>query len=262
LGIPVLEGREFAETDRAETRPVIVISQQFADRFWPGISPLGQMIDDAEVVGVAANASYRSLVPDQEEFPNDPDVFIPIVRNAPASLQVAVRGSVDPTELAQIIRSEVHGLDPMLPIFGVTTLADLVEAQVGASRAATQQLGAFAIIALLLAVGGLFGVMAYSVGRQAGEIGLRMALGATSRRIRMVFLGRAMGLVLAGVLIGVTLSIAVVRVLDSQLYGVASNDWTTYSAAGGLFLIVGLAACLMPALRATRIDPLLALRSE
>ena len=262
LGIPIIRGREFDDSDRAGGPVVVIISNQMAERFWPNADPVGRVVEGATIVGVVGDATYRGLIPNQVSNPNDPDIFAPLAQMPAARLQIAVRGSAAATDLAELIRAEVRRLDPALPVFGLTTMEEIVDAQVASNRTATRLLGAFASIAVVLAVGGLFGVMMYTVGRRKNEIGIRMALGAEPARVMRMFLGQAAGLVALGLLAGLLLAMGTVRFLASQLYQVGTSDLTTYLFAVGAFVSVGLLASAVPAFRATQVDPLISLRSE
>ncbi len=262
LGIQLLQGRVFDSSDRSVGSDVVIVSEKMARRFWPDESPLGRVIGDATIIGVVANATYRGLVPDQEVNPDDPDIFVPLSQSSRADLQVAVRGQGTAADLPMLIQRTIGQIDPMLPVFGASTLAEIVEAQVAPSRAATRQLGAFAAIALLLSAGGLFGIMAFTVSTQTKEIGVRMALGADSTRVLGALLGKAAGLIVGGVVVGLIMALGITRFLESQLYSVSTTDFATYGSAAVVFLCVGLVACVIPSLRATRVDPLVSLRSD
>ena len=206
--------------------------------------------------------TYRGLVLDPVNNPNDPDVFYPLLQLPAARLNVAVKGDGSTVGLADAVRAAVRRLDGSLPVYGVSTMDEVIENQVAASRAATRQLGAFAVIALVIAAAGLYGVMAYQVSRRAKEIGVRIALGAMRGRVMGMILGQGLALVGVGLALGLGAAAVVGRVLQSQLYGVATTDIATYGAVTLVFSVVAALACLIPATRAMRVDVVAALREE
>jgi putative ABC transport system permease protein len=201
---------------------------------------------------------------DPENNPNDPDVFFPLSQSPSARLQIAAQGpgAGSVSAIGQLIRAEVRRLDSTLPVYGMTSMRDVVDAEVAASRAATRQLGAFAGLGLILAATGLFGVMAYTVSRRTNEIGVRIALGANRGKVLTSFLAQGVVLVAMGLAIGLGAASVVTRVVASQLYGVVPLDTVTYAAVALVVLSVGALAGLVPSLRAMRVDPVVALRAE
>lgn len=262
LRIRRLDGRGFTDQDDASAPEVVIVSRQMAERFWPGSSPVGHTIEGARIVGVVENARYRGLIPDPENTPLDPDIFLPLEQAMTARMQIAVQGRAPSAELIRLLREEIRRLDPALPVYGVTTMSDVIEGQVVASRAATRQLGAFAVLALILAAAGLFGVMAYNVSRRTNEIGVRIALGADRHSVIRMFLRQSLTLAAVGLVTGLALAAGGGRVLESQLYDVTPTDGVTYLFVTFAFLLVGLVASAVPAWRASRVDPLQSLRAE
>ena len=262
LGLSLVQGRNFTDRDAGDSPEVMMVSKQMARKYWPDESPVGKRVSGAEIVGVVGDATYRGLVLDPVNNPNDPDVFYPLLQLPAARLNVAVKGDGSTVGLADAVRAAVRRLDGSLPVYGVSTMDEVIENQVAASRAATRQLGAFAVIALVIAAAGLYGVMAYQVSRRAKEIGVRIALGAMRGRVMGMILGQGLALVGVGLALGLGAAAVVGRVLQSQLYDVATTDIATYGAVTLVFSAVAALACLIPAMRATRVDVLAALREE
>ena len=262
LGLSLVQGRNFTDRDAGDSPGVMMVSQQMARKYWPNESPVGKRVSGAEIVGVVGDATYRGLVLDPVNNPNDPDVFYPLLQRPAARLNVAVKGDGSTVGLADVVRAAVRRLDGSLPVYGVSTMDEVIENQVAASRAATRQLGAFAVIALVIAAAGLYGVMAYQVSRRAKEIGVRIALGAMRGRVMGMILGQGLALVGVGLALGLGAAAVVGRVLQSQLYDVATTDIATYGAVTLVFSAVAALACLIPATRAMRVDPVAALREE
>ncbi len=269
LGIPMREGRDFNEQDDAKGRGVAIISNAMAARFWPGETAVGKRIstdeDESgkplwlEVVGVVADVKYRTLIRD---INRDPDIYVPMLQNPGRSLSLAMQTGGDPAALAQAVRGEVQRLDPNLPVFGVQTMQERMSSQTARARFTALLLGVFSVVAMLLAAVGIYGVMAYSVAQRTHEIGIRLALGADRRDVLRMVVGEGMALVGAGVLIGAVTAFAATRAIASELYGVSATDPLTFAAVSLVLAGVALGACFIPARRATRVDPIVALRYE
>lgn len=253
LGLSLVQGRNFTYRDAGDSPGVMMVSQQMARKYWPNESPVGKRVSGAEIVG---------LVLDPVNNPNDPDVFYPLLQRPAARLSVAVKGDGSTVGLADVVRAAVRRLDGSLPVYGVSSMDEVMENQVAVSRAATRQLGAFAVIALVLAAAGLYGVMAYQVSRRANEIGVRIALGAMRGRVMRMILGQGLAPVAVGLALGLGAAAVVGRVLQSQLYDVATTDIATYGAVTLVFSAVAALACLIPATRAMRVDPVATLRED
>ncbi len=262
FGIPIVQGRAFESVDVGESAPVVIVSEHMVRRWWPDESPIGKLVDGAAVIGVAGDVKYRSLTADPVNNPDDPDLLYPILQRPSTQYSVAVSGVGGARELETAIRTAVRELDASLPVFGVTTMEQIVEAQVAASNAATQNLSAFAILALILAAAGLYGIMAYQVRRRTNELGIRIALGAGRGRLLAMVLRQGLSLVAVGLVIGLAGAAAMGRLLESQLYQVPTTDLATYALVAAVFVGVGVLACLVPATGAMRVDPLVALREE
>jgi len=266
LRIPLAAGRTFAEGDAAAARNVVIVSQRVVRRFWPAQDPIGKRIKFGSltgnaawmsIVGVVGEVKYRGL-PDNPTA--DPDVYLPFAdRNSQVAL--AVRASVPPASLVTPLRTAVRAADPSIPIYGVAPMDDLIANQTAQSRFTMWLMGVFAATAPVLAVVGIYGVMAYLVSQRTREIGIRLALGAGGGDILRLVIGNGARLIGVGIAIGVAASFALQRLVSSLLFGVTAAD-TASAVAVAVLAGVALLACYIPALRAARVDPLGALRHE
>jgi putative ABC transport system permease protein len=275
MGIPILRGRDVAETDRLGVPGVVVVNEWLARRHWPGEDPIGKRIalDDPRresswltVVGVVKNAVRG----DWAAAPED-EVFLPYLQtrrylekaDSPFSYMTLVaRTDGDAAALAPPIRAVVASMDRRVPVSQVQTMEDVVAQSTAAPRFYLLLLGAFAAVAVLLAAVGIYGVMSYSVSRRTNEIGIRMALGAQPAEVRRLVVGQGMVLALAGAALGMVGALGLTRLMSGLLYGVRASDPATFLAACGFLVAVALAASYFPARRASRINPLAALRHE
>ncbi|HEX6047919.1 MAG TPA: ABC transporter permease [Gemmatimonadaceae bacterium] len=265
LGIELLRGRGFTSADRAGSPPVAVINEAMAERVWPGEDAIGRRFrlgreGDVvlEVVGLVQTARYRTLTE-----PARPFFYRPFAQVYRPSMALHVRSAGgDPYALLPAIRRTFDGLDRDLPLSRVRTLAERVDGSVGAERTAATLVTLYGALALVLAAVGLYGSMAYSVSRRTREIGLRMALGAPRGDVLRHVLGQALRVAMVGVLIGLVVAVPATRYLRSQLYGVGPNDPLTLLAVLLVLAGTALAAAFLPARRATRVDPVVALRSD
>ncbi|MGC1105331.1 MAG: ABC transporter permease, partial [Candidatus Acidiferrales bacterium] len=267
VGTPILRGRAFLESDTANSMPVAVISAALAKKFWPGQDPLGKqiaprsMVFPAEtIVGVAADVKRLSL----REAP-PPEMYVPYTQKIWPSLltmDVVLRTTQDPASLAASARQAIHSVDSDLPVADVKTMNDIVGDSVAQPRFAVLLLGAFGGLALLLATIGMYGVISYNVVQRTQEIGIRITLGAQRRDVFRMVLGHGIRLAALGIGIGLAAAFGVTRVMKSFLYGVAATDPLTFVAVSLLLLAVALLACYIPARRAMRVDPMVALRYE
>ncbi len=263
MGIPLLRGRGFTRFDRVDSAPVVLISQTTARRYWPNDDPIGKRLALGEqsrwrtIVGVTSDTKFFGLQHDPE-----PEFYFPLSQEPELEMNLVLRSSADPLLLARALRNEMGALDPDLPVGGLRTIDQIVAESVSPQRFNSVLMGATASIAFLLATVGLYGVMSYVVTQRTQEIGVRMSLGATPRDVRAMILGQGLRLTFAGVAIGVTGSLALSRVLSRFLYGVRPSNLVTLIGVSLVLTLVALAACYLPARRATQVDPLVALRFE
>jgi putative ABC transport system permease protein len=267
MGIQLLKGREFIERDDAKAPGVIVVNQEFARRVFPNEDAIGKHIKPGasgigepvmrEIVGIVADVKHLSLSRD-----DTPEYYVPYAQCLFDPMTVIARTQGDPRSVLDAVRNDLHGLDKDLPVYGVRTMDDYLAASVAQPRFNTLLLGLFAGVALLLSAVGLYGVMAYTVVQRTHEIGVRMALGAERRDVLKMVLGRGLVLTLTGVAIGLVGAIAMSRFLAGMLFGVQPHDPATLAGVSLILLAVALLACYIPARRATRVDPMVALRHE
>jgi putative ABC transport system permease protein len=264
MGIPVLQGRAFAEQDDAQAARVIMINAALARRFFPGESPIGRKIGiyfkngrEREVIGVVGDARHSGL---DKEAP--PQVYVPFGQNPSQYLNLVVRSDAKPAALVAAVRDAVRSIDKDQPIDRITTMPELLAQSVAEPRFYTGLLTSFALIAFALAALGIYGVISYSVTQRTHELGIRIALGADPRNVLKLVLGRGMVLTLIGVSIGLVGSLALTRLMSGLLFGISPTDPATFALATLLLTGVALVACYVPARRATRVDPMVALRYE
>lgn len=267
LGVPLLAGRDFT-TAEAAGAPVVIVGEELAHRFWAGGNPLSKRIriGDAAgpwstVVGVVGEVRHRALAGNPAMLPSDPDLYRPLSQNPPQSLSVTLQTQLQPERLLPALRHEVRQVDPDLPLYGIESLSDRLARETALSRFSAALLAAFACLALVLAALGIYGVLAYTVTQRVQEMGLRMALGARSGQILRDVVGRGLTLALAGIGLGLAGAFAVTRLLRTLLYDVSASDPATFLSVSLVLTAVALLASYIPARRATRVDPLVALRS-
>jgi predicted permease len=260
MRIPMVRGREFAEQDRAGSLPVAIVNESFARYFWPGDDPIGKRIGTGDqmrvVVGVARDSKTRSV----SEEPS-PYFYLPYLQSYGSNMILEVRTAGDPRAIIPIVRREAATLDPDLPV-QTETMEDAMGVSLLPQRAGATLLGIFSLLGLALAAIGLYGVMAYAVSQRTRELGIRMALGAQTRDIYRVVLGRGLSLMAIGLLVGIALSMLLTRLVRGLLFGVSPVDPLTFGSVAVVLTIAALVASYVPARRATRVDPLVALREE
>jgi putative ABC transport system permease protein len=265
LGVPVLRGRNFSDAEQREAKRVILINEALARKHFPNEDPIGQRLDVAmfetpvvtEIVGVVGNVRYDSLIeeaPAAVYFPH-PDLPYPF-------MTLVLRTDGDPTAIAPAVQREIRALDPNQPVSDVRTMDQVLSEAVSRSRFNTLLLAVFAGLATLLSAVGIFGVMNYSVALRTREIGLRLAIGAQPRQVLLLVLKQGLTLTVVGVGLGLLAAFALTRLLTGLLFGVEAVDATTFTTISLLLVFVSLLACYLPARRAMRIDPMMALRYE
>jgi macrolide transport system ATP-binding/permease protein len=261
LGVPLRGGRDVADGDGPDAPRVVVVNQTMARRYWAGRDPLGGRVTfegrDHTVVGVVSDFTFRQL-----GEPAAPYMFLPLAQYPAGGATLHVRVAGDPLRLAPALREAVRELDPALPLFGVRTLRETSRAVTFQHRLGGTLLGAFGALALGLAAVGLGGVLAYMVGQRTREIGVRMALGGNRGDIFRLVLRRGLGLTVLGMALGLAAALALTRPLGGLLFGVGPGDPATVLAVVLLLGSAALVACVIPARRAMRVDPLVALRHE
>ena len=265
MGIPLLQGRTFTERELTQESHVVMINETMARDFFPGEDPIGKRVTIAmkdqnqpsEIIGVVRDVRHVGL-----ETPARAMTYWPYPELVYTGMTLVVRAEGEPVALAGAIRREVLALDKDQPIADVNTMEQLLSASTSRARFSATLLGVFAGVALLLAAVGIFGVMSYGVSERTHEIGLRMALGAQPSSVLLLIVRQGMVLTLTGIAIGLAAAIALTRVMASLLYGVTPTDLTTFAAISVLLALVALVACYLPAKRATKVDPMIALRYE
>jgi putative ABC transport system permease protein len=271
VGLRLRGGRYFDEHDDARSQPVVIINETMARQFWNGESPLGRRIsfgegDDAEpwrtIVGVVADVRQMGM-----DAPVKAEMYIPYRQiktfpfYKPRDLVVRTAGG-DPLALVPAVRSEIHAVDPDQPLSNIATMEEQLGEETASRGLAMRLLSAFAALALLLAAVGIYGVLAYFVEQHVPEIGVRLALGAQPRYILGLVLKKGMALALGGVALGLAASLALARVMSGLLFGVSATDPKTYALISLLIAAAAFVACYLPARRATKVDPMVALRHE
>jgi predicted permease len=267
MRIPLLKGRFFDEHDNKDGPKTLIIDEKMARSYWPNGDPIGKRIklgganDPDEpwrtIVGVVGNVRQYDL-----ETESRVALYLPLAQEPSGALYLAARTNVAPLSVAPAITGTIHSLDQNIPIFELKTMDQRLSESLARRRFAMLSLSLFAGIALLLAAVGIYGVMSYSVAQRTSELGIRLALGALPRDVLQLVLKRGFALALAGVVFGLFFSVVITRLLSSLLFGVGATDVLTFAALSLLLVLVALVACYIPARRATKVDPLVALRYE
>lgn len=263
MGTRLLSGRDFSEQDDEQARRVAIINETFARRFFPGEDAVGKQFrtggaDEAgvQVVGVVEDGKYAGLNEDPKPY-----LARPLWQSKVGSTSVIVRAEGDLPAVLAAVRREVQQLDPHLPL-AESTLVEKLSLPLLPARMAASILGGFGVLALVLAAIGIYGVMSYSVAQRTREIGVRRALGARSRDVLRLVVGRGATLTCGGVALGLGAALVLTRWLKGLLFGVSATDTQTFAGVAILLLLVALLACYLPARRASRVDPMVALRHE
>jgi predicted permease len=263
LRIPFVSGREFADTDRKDTKLVAIINEAMAKQFWPDENAVGKRFHFfgenllREVVGVVRN----TVVDNIGEEPQ-PLAYLPLTQDFSPAVTMQVRTSGQPEAVISSVRSQVQSLDTNLALTNVNTIGELIDQGLWAPRVGATLLSVFGALALLLAVMGVYGVLSYSVSQQTREIGIRMAMGAQSGRVLQLVVGQGMRLALAGLILGLLIALATMRVLSSLLFGVSAHDPLIFVVVSAVLVCAAILACYIPARHATKVDPMVALRYE
>jgi predicted permease len=261
IGIPLVSGREFTQDDDTARTPVVVVNEAMVARYWHGADPVGKRLQVSgrwmQVVGVARDAKYSSL----QEIPQ-PFFYVALRQHFSGYIVLHLRTSASAASLTPLLVREMHALDPELSPSELISMQQQVDWTTSPQRAAVALLEVFAAIALLLAAIGLYGVLSYVVAQTTRELGLRMALGAGAARLVRLVVARGLVLTAAGVAVGATVALGGTRLLGDLLYQVSPRDPAVFGSAFLMMGIAAAAACLVPAWRATRIDPVRALRLE
>ena len=266
LGMRIVEGRDFAPTDMGVPSSAVIVSRKVAERFWPGQSPLGRRIkpgslkDDTPwrtIIGVVGEANLRGI---PQNPTADPDLYFPFNQRG-RSFAVLLRTDGDPAAIAGATREALQTAEPGIAVFNVQSLDTLVATQLAPARFLSWLTGAFAAIALTLAVIGIYGMLSYWVRRRTGEIGIRAALGANRSRLLGLVVGQALVMAVIGVAIGAGIAAALTQFIETQLYAVQPMDWVSFGGTAIVMLAAAVVASLAPAVKALRLDPVVALRS-
>lgn len=263
MGIPLVRGRDFTDADGPNAPKVVIVSEATAKKFWGDGDPIGHTLRRSAdrhtpftIVGVVGDVRNTTLTQDS------PTLYYPMASRVAALMDVVVRAQGTPEALLPAISEKVHELDGELAIANVKTMEQWLANTSAQPRLNTVLLSAFASVALLIACLGIYGVLAYSVSQRTAEIGVRMALGATPRDVLRLIVGEGLAVALIGVGIGLLGGLALGRAVSSLVFGVEVRDPLTFTTVGVLLAVVALAACAIPALRASRVDPIVALRYE
>jgi putative ABC transport system permease protein len=264
LGVTLLQGRGISELDDARAPRVVVINDVLARKLWPNESPLGRRIQETsndrgwrEVVGVVSSVRHRS-----KAIPPAAEMFVPWTQTPGRQLNIVVRTPSEPEVFGGTLRRAFATIDSELALYEVRTMEERLSDSVAQPRFRTTLISVFAAIALVMAVVGLYGTMAYSVSQRTQEFGVRMALGAQPRDVLGMVLTQGIKLTLAGVAVGVVAALALTRLIERMLHGVTPTDPLTFAAVPLLLIAAAVVACWRPAHRATKVDPMVALRAE
>jgi putative ABC transport system permease protein len=263
MRIPLLRGRVFNQQDIAGVKPVVIINRTVAQKYFPAQDPIGRHLANSrdkiqmEIVGVVGDVKFTGL-----NTPYIPEMYMPQAQNPAATMTLVVCSTSNPQPLIAAVRQKTAEIDPDLPLSNIASMSEVVSASVAQPRLTTQFTGFFAGLALLLTAVGIYGVLAYSVTQRTHEMGIRMALGASRVEILKMVVGQGMKLVLAGLVFGLVVSLAVTRLLSTLLFGTSARDPLTFAAVTLLLIVVALLAAYIPARRAAQVDPIVALRYE
>jgi len=261
MRIPLLHGRDFDDRDQESAPGVVIINETMAQRYWPGGDALGRRIkltkDWVEIVGIAKDVKLRSLKEAAQPF-----LYLPLLQDYRSNMILVARTAIDPEKMFHAIQTEVAALDQEMPMFDPRTLDEHIGVSLFLQRMAATLLSIFGLLAVSLAALGLYGVMAYAVSQRTRELGIRISVGAKQRDILRLILGQGLLMSVIGMIGGLVIALAVTRLSAHLLYGVTAADPTTFAVVLMILLVVALSAAYFPARRATKIDPIIALRME
>jgi predicted permease len=262
MEVPLRKGRYFTEDDTADKPQVVIIDEKFASRFWPDSDPIGKHLwfnpkKPITIVGVVGVVKQYGLETDGKiatYFPNqqEPD----------SRMFLAVRTSLEPAALSSAVAGQIHSVDPDVVVYGIRTMQERLHDSLARQRFSSTMLGAFAVFALLLAAVGLYGVMSHLVTQSTHDIGVLVTFGARPGNIIALVVRQGMQLTGTGIVLGLVGAAALTRVMSSLLFGISTTDALTFAAVPALLVAVALAATVIPAWKATRVDPMIALREE
>ncbi|HEY4837990.1 MAG TPA: ABC transporter permease [Candidatus Acidoferrales bacterium] len=261
MGVPIIEGREFSGLDDAKSAPVVIVNRTVVQRYWPNQDPLGKLVwvgnlAPARVVGVLGNIKNDSLAKSPQ-----PEILLPYPQLPSATLYLSVRSSMDVRGLVSALRTQIAAINPSQPVNDIQSMEERLELSSAQTRSMMLLIGVFSATALILAVVGIYGVIAYSVAQRTQELGIRIALGAADADILRLVVGNGLKLAGVGILIGVVASLALTRLMASFLYKTSATDLLTFAGSAFVFALVAAVASYVPARRAMRINPTDALRS-
>jgi len=266
MEISLLQGRPFDSHDVMKAQHVIIINETLARRYFPGTDPIGKRMtlndenpkeeDWATIVGVVKDTKQRELSGESAA-----EMYLPFAQSPHRSMALMIR-TTNPESVVNAVRRDVQALDPSVPLYGITTMENVVSESIAAARFRTSLLAIFAVVALVLAMIGIYGVMSYSVTQRTQEIGIRMALGARVTDVLKLVVKNGMSLAVIGTIAGLAGAVAITRLMATLLFGVSPTDLGTFALMTFGLLLVALVACYIPARRASKVDPLVALRYE
>ncbi|MGH9709340.1 MAG: FtsX-like permease family protein, partial [Candidatus Acidiferrales bacterium] len=266
MRMPLLEGRPFSGQDQANTSPKVIVDQPFVRRYFAQKRPIGRHLlvyrggtafVSCEIVGVVGGIRHEGL-----RIAPRPTMYFPFAQQTQDDLNIVVRSAGDPTQIASGIRDSVAAVDPDEAVSSFQTMQQVVSASAAGDSFNAFLLGLFGVLALVLAAAGIYGVMSYTVTQRTHEIGIRLALGAEPRNVVRMVIRQGMALVAIGLILGLGLASAFAHLMASQIYGINAIDPATFAAAAVVLTTVALLACYIPARRAMRVDPMIALRYE
>jgi len=263
LQIPLLKGRQFTDRDSKDAPGVIIINDALAHRYWPDADPLGQRLtvgfeqSPREIIGVVTSVKQLTL-----SAAGLPAMYLPQLQRPTGGMTIVIRSDGDPMSLANVARTEIHAVDPAIPVTNIRTMNEIFSASVAQQRFSMLLVGVFGALAVALAAIGIYGVMGYAVTQRKHEIAVRMALGAKTNQVLKLILKDGLVLTSLGIVIGLAGAFALTRLMSSLLFEVKPTDAQTFIAVSALLIFVALLACFVPARRASKVDPLIALRSE